>query len=379
MDLYLKLMKRKIKFSLVVFYIFYSIQGAESQTENKQENPFTFSASYIGDLVSNFNGGIKRGTTYLGLANLKAGFDMDKANWWKGGTVFVNIGNTHGGKPSEDLIGDFQGVSNIEAGNLTFMYELWYRQNVGKFSFTAGLQDLNATFASCINGGLFTNSSFGIQSSIADNIPTPIFPLTALGFNVQWQLSDNVGWQSAIFDGTPDDFENNPFNTKWTLSKNQGFLLVSELQFDKSLIAGRTGCYKLGVYYHQHNDTIDAVQKNGGIYFVGDQQLNDKVSIFSQIGLSPKKNKNDRYFSIGVKYSELFRKRTDDELGLAIAYAGIDENNVGSETVFELTYKMQINENIYIRPDIQYIMNPAGTDRKLENALVGFIRFGIDF
>ncbi len=372
-------MKRKIKFSLVVFYIFYSIQGAESQTENKQENPFTFSASYIGDLVSNFNGGIKRGTTYLGLANLKAGFDMDKANWWKGGTVFVNIGNTHGGKPSEDLIGDFQGVSNIEAGNLTFMYELWYRQNVGKFSFTAGLQDLNATFASCINGGLFTNSSFGIQSSIADNIPTPIFPLTALGFNVQWQLSDNVGWQSAIFDGTPDDFENNPFNTKWTLSKNQGFLLVSELQFDKSLIAGRTGCYKLGVYYHQHNDTIDAVQKNGGIYFVGDQQLNDKVSIFSQIGLSPKKNKNDRYFSIGVKYSELFRKRTDDELGLAIAYAGIDENNVGSETVFELTYKMQINENIYIRPDIQYIMNPAGTDRKLENALVGFIRFGIDF
>ena len=63
--------------------------------------------------------------------SINAGFDTEKANWWKGGQFFVNVGNTHGGEPSRVLVGDIQGVSNIEDGNLTFMYELWYKQKFG--------------------------------------------------------------------------------------------------------------------------------------------------------------------------------------------------------------------------------------------------------
>jgi len=96
---------------------------AQAQVDSiKKTPPFSFEASYIGDVVSNFSGGIKKGTTYLGLANIKASFNTETANFWKGGKAYLNIGNTHGGEPSTNLIGDFQGVSNIEAGNLTFMY-----------------------------------------------------------------------------------------------------------------------------------------------------------------------------------------------------------------------------------------------------------------
>ena len=372
-----------IKFTTVMIGITLSMNARNTfsqEMENRKVSPIKFNASYVGDVVSNFSGGIKKGTTYLGLANLKAGFDTETASWWKGGRLFVNIGNTHGGEPSSTLVGDFQGVSNIEAGNLSFLYELWYRQNLGKIDITLGLQDLNADFAVNDDGAMFTNSSFGIHSSIADNVAPPIFPLTALGANVKWNISDTFLWEAAVFDGTPDDFKTNPYNTEWKLSKNQGYLAVMELQVKKSLLSGKTGNYKAGVYYHQHNDTIALEQKNGGFYFVGDQQISDKLYIFSQIGLCPKKmNKNNRYISLGLNCKGLIETRKNDQFGIAIAYAGIHDSKVGSETAIEMTYKFELTKNIYMRPDIQYIINPAGTDVKLQNDLVGFIRFGVDF
>ena len=373
----------KIKYKLMIIGIaigFNANLALSEELVKGKENPFKFNASYIGDVVSNFSGGIKTGTTYLGLANIKAGFNTETANWWKGGRMYINIGNTHGGEPSATLVGDFQGISNIEAGNLSFLYELWYKQKLGKLEMTVGLQDLNADFATNESGSIFTNSSFGIQSSIADNVAPPIFPLTALGANVKWSISDTFLWEAAIFDGTPDDFETNPYNTEWKLSKNQGFLTVTELQVKKSLIIGKIGNYKFGVYYHQHNDTIAVEQKNGGFYFTGDQQITSKLFVFSQVGISPKEmNKNNRYFSIGLNCIGPFDKRPNDQVGIAIAYAGIDGNAVGSETAIEMTYQFEVTKNIYLRPDIQYIINPAGTETKLKNALVGFLRFGIEF
>ena len=354
---------------------------AQSSVDSVKSGPaFHFEGSYIGDIVSNLKGGIKRGTTYLGLANIKGMYDTEIARQWKGGKFFVNVANTHGGQPSATLVGDFQGVSNIEAGDLTFMYELWFKQSFGKLELTLGLQDLNADFAVSDNGSIFTNGSFGIHSSISDNITAPIFPLTALGFNLQWRISDAYLWKNAVFDGTPDDYDTNPYNTHWKMSENQGFLAVTEFQVKKTLLAGKLGTYKLGAYYHQHNDSINVAQKNGGFYFVGDQQVSDRLSLFTQLGLNPKHlNKNNQYYSFGFNYTGAFEKRPNDQLGIAVANALNDANTVGSETTIELIYHMKICENVFLRPDIQYIINPAGAGVKLNNALVGFIRFGLTF
>lgn len=370
-------MRRKI-FYVVVIVGFLGFQP--SIMGQKKNSALTLGISYTGDLVSNLKGGIQTGTTYLGMATIDADFDTEKANWWKGGKTFIKIANTHGGEPTATLVGDFQGVSNIEAGNLTWLYELWYKQSIGNFSITAGLQDLNINFAASENGVLFTNSSFGVHSSIADNIPAPIFPLTALGVDIEWQISKNYLLKAAIFDGTPDEFENNPFNVNWKIGKTDGYLAVSELQVQKSLVQKRNACYKLGVYFHEHNDLNIGIERNKGFYFVGDQEITHKLSAFTQVGLSPKKtNQHNHFYSLGINYKGLFDKREDDRCGLALAYAGIDGNSLGSETAIELTYCCNICSNIYIRPDIQYIINPAGTETKLGNALVGFVRFGLNF
>lgn len=371
-----------IRNSSVLFFLITS--GYYNRTSAQTDSYLSFNASYIGDWVTNFHGGIKTGSTYLGLANLKIGFNTEKAHWWKGGSFFINAANTHGGQPSTTLVGDFQGVSNIEAGDLTFMYELWYKQQIGRVQLTAGLQDLNVDFATTSYGASFTNSSFGIQSSIADNIPSPIFPLTALGVSLQWNISSTFSWEMAVFDGTPDDYQSNPYNVHWKLSKNDGYLAISEWQLAASLIRGLEGKYKLGIYTHRHNDSIPTRVHNQGLYVIADQQIikteKGGVGLFSQLGLTPRKNCNNYYGSLGVNWQAPFASRPDDECGIAFAYAGMHDNNgIGGELSIEALYKAQLTKNVYLKPDIQYVVNPAGTDTKLPNALVGMVRIGIEF
>lgn len=368
-------------FFLTLFFI---LSLSTSTLVAQNDSSLTLNASYVGDAVANFSGGIKTGTTYLGLANMKMAFDLEKAGWWKGGLFFVNAGNTHGGEPTANLVGDYQAFSNIEAGNHTFMYELWYKEQLGNFALTAGLQDLNVDFAATESGILFSNSSFGIHSSIGTNIPSPIFPLTALGVTLQWQLHPNLLWKVALFDGTPDEFTNNPYNLRWKLGRGDGYLGISEWQLSGSLLKGQEGTYKLGMYSHSHNDDITGKVNNYGFYLIGDQQIvktgNGNVSLFSQIGVSPKKNVNNFFISFGTNWKAPFATRPKDVCGIAFAYAAMHDNGgIGGEVAIETTYKFHVNEHIYLRPDFQYIINPAGTDKKLPNAFVGTMRFGIEF
>ncbi|GHT09772.1 hypothetical protein AGMMS4956_00040 [Bacteroidia bacterium] len=371
-------MKQLSKYKMIALASIFLPQVLSAQTE--KENPFIFEASYVGDVVGNFAGGIKTGAAYLGMANLKMGFDTKKAGWWKGGELFVNGGNTHGGEPSATLIGDFQAASNIEAGNHTYLFELWYRQTIGKVSITAGLQDLNADYAASEGGSLFNNSYFGIHSVCSDNISVPIFPLTALGLNVGWDIAEDYRWQAVVFDGTSYGWDANPYNVKWSLSAEDGFFAVTEFHLGKSLVKGKNGKYKLGAYLHRSEMMPGEVLKNYGFYFVGDQEITNQLSLFTQIGFSPKKyNNHFQCYGLGATLKNFSSQRPDDNIGLAANYAIFKENEAGNEMVIELIYHFQVSKNIYLRPDIQYIINPAGTDKKLNNALVGMLRFGIEF
>lgn len=384
-------MKKIILFGVIILnFGFSSING---QTDSTKKNPFTFETSYVGDLFYNFYGGIKKGDTYLGMVNLTIGFNTEDAGWWKGGEIFVNAANTHGGEPSATHIGDFQVASNIEAGNLSYLHELWIKQSIGKTTLVLGLQDLCAEFVSSEYAGLFLNSSCGVHSTIATNLAVPIFPLTAFGGQFHFDFNDNFSLKIAGFDGVPDDFSFNPYNLNWNLKKEEGYLLFSQISYenknDKNL-----GAYKLGFYYHNEyslmNEDVDGLvysqdyPENYGVYLIVDQTLlrnesGRELSVFFQSSLSPKKiNENWYFMGGGINYKGFISKRMDDVFGFAISHSGIN-NHIGNETALEFTYKAPFGEHFYVQPDVQYIINPAGTDQKLENSLVGFLRFGIQF
>ena len=176
-----------------------TLNGFSEPADTLRQTAWQLNASYKGDFVTNFRGGIQTGSTYLGLADLFLHFDTEKAGLWKGGEFLIHGANSHGGEPSANLIGDLQVVSNIEAGNHTFLYECWFKQKFANVTATIGLQDLNAEFAASDVGSLFLNSSFGVHSVISDNILAPIFPLTSPGITLCWDTSEKISLKKLPF------------------------------------------------------------------------------------------------------------------------------------------------------------------------------------
>ena len=367
-----------------------TIKGFSQTSDGDQSSAWQLNATYKGDIVSNFSGGIKTGSTYLGLADLFLHFDAEEAGLWKGGEFLVRGSNSHGGEPSANLVGDFQVVSNIEAGNHSFLYELWYKQTISNVSVTIGLQDLNDEFVSSDVASLFINSSFGVHSVISDNISAPIFPLTSPGITFCWKTSEKINLKTAIYKGCPINFDTNPYNIKWDLNHLEGLLWVTESQFSWTGIQEKNNVFKAGVFFHQHCPEGDDVNSEAryrltsdyGFYLIGDHQVfsNEKrgLSIFYQLGVSPR-NDNFGYLGAGCAYTGLFSKKGADVIGLAFAYGLIIPQQGRNETTFELTYKAHITNQIYLQPEMQYVMHPGGTDAELKNVMVGLVRLGLEF
>lgn len=355
-------------------------------TNGNSDGFITFEATYVGDIINNLSGGIQTGSTYLGMANIGMAIDIEKAGIWKGGFVFIGAANTNGSSPSSEMLGDLQVVSNIEAGEHTYIQELWFKQSMENLELTLGLQDLNVEFANSEHGALFLNSSFGILPIISTNIPAPIFPLTALGVTAKWKVSDQISWLNAVYDGAPTDFDSNPYNTKWEFKSGDGLLAITEFQFNTQYNS-LPNTYKVGLFSHNHllernlPDSLNHVIN--GIYGHIDQMLwvngNQTVGYFLQLGFSPSQNsENISYFGGGLTYSGLLRKGGEDTLGLAIANANF-RGDQKSETTLELSYCFPLISNIFVQPDVQYVFNPAGTEKPLDNCLTFNIRFGLGF
>jgi porin len=375
---------------LLFFLAVIAVIPAHSQSADiAGDKMFWFQASYRGDVVSNTSGGLETGTWYLGMANLRIAFQTEAAGLWKGGQLFVNGNNTHGAMPSLNYIGDFQRVSNIEAGNHTFLEELWYKHTTRLVEVTAGLQKLNSDYAYTPNGALFLNNSFGIPPTIAGSIPAPVFPLTSLGMSAKWFLTKTSALLTAVFDGSPTDLEENPYNINWEF-EDDGFLFFTEYQY--ALRSSRPGTYRAGVYAHQHikenadtlSDRDQVYRNNYGLYVIADQVVwksllgNRSLSVFGQFGTSPKPLNFNRYYAgLGFRYSGLLDMHGHDAIGLAVAHAVLS-NNSFNETTFELTCKIPVIKQVYLQTDIQYIRHPGGTDQPLNNSLVAVLRIGID-
>lgn len=376
-----------------VVWIFLIIAGRINGQDGSRvkEPPVSAEASYTGDIVRNFSGGIKKGTSYLGLVNLRLSLSTEGANMWKGGQLFINAANAHGGNPSAELTGDFHTISNIEADEITYIHELWYKQTMGRLEIIIGLQDLNTDFVSTEYGSTFVNSTFGTPSTIADNVPSPIFPFTSAGISLKWNFPENGTWKIALFDGLPTALSRNKPGRIRLFNKEEGVFGVTEYQLTGSFNGRLPGSFRAGTYFHSKGSDIDAdstagrrIISNYGLYIVADQMIiresggTGGLGIFAQVALSPKAiNSHHQYFGLGVSYSGLFYKNNNDKLGIAFTHAGFKDEGKWGETVIEVTYQAQVTKNLFIQPDFQYVINPEGTDMQLRNSVVGLIRLGI--
>jgi porin len=380
---------------------------------------------YDGDAVANLAGGVKRGGTEGNTLHVQLALDGDKLAGVPGLTGFVDGLWIGGGQP-DLFVGDAQGVSNIAAAPAARLYETWLQYNTphDRFSFLAGLYDLNTEFYHVRSASLFLNSSFGIGADFArSGIAGPsVFPNTSLGFRFAYKPSPNDVLRLAVLDGAPFDpvpGSRGPFDSR------NGLLLVAEAAFvthgpanatpfsSRFRIGRNSGLPpyddKIAVgtwYYSATFNDLGAVGPNGmparhhgegGAYLLLDRLLlqydndpNRRLTGFVQLGVADQSvDRFGGFVGTGLTLAGLTPLRPGDELGVAAAIARDSAHYVSglqatgtpvnaAETAIELTYLAQLASWLAAEPDFQYVIHP-NTDPRLHNAVVAQLRFELKF
>jgi len=261
---------------LIILIVLFGTRISFSQ--NSFYDAFSFETTVTGDFIYNFSGGIKTGYTYIGMEDFAISFDTEAAKMWKNGNLFIHALNAHGIGPSTKLTGDLQILSNIEAGDYTGLYELWYSQSFSNFTFLIGQHDLNSEFVGTKYGGTFINSSFGIAPNISLNVPVSVYPVAAPCILLKYEKEDKYSFKVASYDGDPGNFENNRFNLQWNINSHEGFLNIGEFEYFIHSEDLNIGSVKIGGYYHTGNfknysDTLLNKKGNFGLYLISDYNI----------------------------------------------------------------------------------------------------------
>ncbi len=411
--------------------------GARTSLQDKGVEIF---GGYTAEVWGNTTGGLEQGTVYTGLLDFGVNLDLEKAIGWQGASVSTTWLWLSGRDASEDLVGNFLTISNIAGFNTLRMLELWFQQNLldDKISFRLGQLTADSEFVISDYAGTFINGTFGWPAFLYTNLPAggPGYPMGTLGARLALTPVEWFTFQSAVFQGNVYDQDVNRHGFRWRLDGENGFLFLNEAQVrwnQREEETGLPGQGKAGMWIQTGAlaDTLSESTNSGnyGWYFILDQMLyrepsaelpaptgkslDGKSVVDGKSGKSFKTpvsmeksdqglgwfgriafTKEDRnflnfYFDVGLTYKGLIPSRDDDTIGIAFAYAQlgntarnslIEEGSVGvgAEMVLELTYQCQLTPWLIVQPDLQYIINPGGT-QDLGNALVIGARAAVTF
>lgn len=348
-------------------------------------------ATYTADVVGNLSGGLETGTRYLDNLDLTLEIDLEETRGGAG-TLFVYGLYNNGTTFADELVGDLQVTSNIDAPEGWRIYELWYEVGNGPWSLKTGLYDLNSEFDVNETGALFLNSSHGIGAAFGqtgENGPS-IFPVTSLA--VRGAVETNAFTaRVAVLDGVPGD-PDDPSSSRIDLGGGDGALVVGEV--DAPLDEGRlwAGYWRYTADFERPFGS-GATDGNHG-WYVGAERAFElgarQVSAFVRYGQANEElNPLEDYLGAGIVMEGVLPARPYDSLGVAVASAGAGdayrrfledagEGAASRETTWELTWRAPINEHLVLQPDVQWVQNPAASDAH-EDALVAGLRFEVSW
>ena len=381
-------------------------QQVHSATEQKG---VTFTAEYTGEIFANLSGGIKTGAAYEGLLRLSLQFDLAQLLCWKGATIYGSMLYPAGEGLTNEYTGDFNRLSNIDAYDSVRLFELWFQQKLfgGLFSIRLGQIAADQEFYQSTTSNLFINSCFGTFPTISFNTNLPIYPVGGLGVRVDYRPSGSATFRAAVLDSNPGIQDlNNKHGVAFHVNPAAGVIFIAEGVYQVNPTKenrGIVGTYTIGGFYDSRQFSGDFVHpvhaSNGGLYAIIDQVVyraqpyadeksgKQGLSIFTSCGVAPSdRNVVSLYVDCGCNYLGLVPCRENDIAGVAVSYTKLSDELVengrpihsGHETIIEGSYKLQLNDHLYLQPDVQYIFYPGGFGAH-PNALVSGLRFDFTF
>ena len=341
-----------------------------------EAGPISIEGNVTIDVLSNLRGGIKEGSRTLNNVSVQVNYD-GATHGLRG--IKASIGVLYNGNKSfsGDLVGDLQGVSNIETGTEALRpYEVWIAKEFGEEGsyLKLGLVDLNGTFDAPGSSALFLNASHGIVPTFAQsglNGPS-IFPTLGWAIVGEVALRANLRLRAGIFDPVPGD-PLRPDRTDLIWRKADGLLSVLEIEQQ-----GKSWRWALGgwTYSQASIDSLARLQSgNSGLYGTVEYDVDIATSAFLRAGTAKSDfNVVDRYVGAGIVWSGPLEGRSEDQFGIALAhvrttpvarFGGFSD----SETNIEMTYAAPIGGGFSLQGDVQYVIDP-GANPDSKDALV---------
>jgi porin len=362
--------------------------------------------AYTGETWSLLGGGLRRGERYVDNLDVQLTVDLEKSIGWSGAKAFVYGLYNNGTAFSGDLVGDLQGVSNIETGiEALRLYEAWVDQTfaAGHGSVRFGLYDLNSEFDASLVRSLFINPSHGIGPDFGQaglNGPS-IFPATSLATRVSWTFDGGAYVRLAVLDGVPND-PNHPKRTTIDLRGRDGALIAAEAGLSSE--NGRLLSIGVWDFTAAFDDLIETTSlgnpvrrhDNRGAYVgfedpIWSREEHDPFDLagFVRAGVaSDDVNPIASYVGLGFVATGPFEARPADKLGIALAIANVGDkyraliqassgSSAAREINLEVTYQLPLMDGLVVQPDLQWINNP-GANASIRDAFVVGVRFKVD-
>lgn len=195
---------------------------------------------------------------------------------------------------------------------------------------------------------------------------------------------------SLAYFGAGDDGAN------YTDSFNNG-LVIGQVEYAGKTFGGMDGAYRLYAwsngrawdYFNALGENVDdGVGNDDGTCDAGevcdeptlrerhtgwglslDQQVSANASLFARYGHSTRGNLTfDRAYTLGAQFGGAAWGRGSDRIGVAyglLKTSGtqkLAQGVTGDEHMFEAYYAFQLNDNLSLTPDFQWIRNPAGDE-----------------
>lgn len=317
----------------------------------------SFAQSIDGEYVSEWQWGMNGKTNFVNQLRLNLSVPIKKIN----GTIEAST--LHVAKTSENVIGDWQDFSNLDADNMVAAIAvLGYMQTFKAGHVFLGVRNVNEDFFISPVTSFFVNSSCGIFPTIAASYPIANYPNS--GLTVYFDVSKgNWTFRNSIYNGMGYNGwkgHDNPFIVR---PRRDGIFNISQLDYSSN-----NGHYFAGVAVHTRQFPIDDdgnmvppeedIHKTTCAWWVyGEQEVwkgaDKNISCMVQYSENTShKNSCYRYGEIGGAYSD-----AKNECGISGQYARFQQ---GTEYSLEVTWKRQLTNSIAVQPTFQYIKNNDG-------------------
>jgi porin len=383
----------------------------------------TFDFGYVSEAAHNFSGGDDRLTRYTDQWKLGVGFDLEKLVHWSGGSFQIYITDRNGRNLGADAnIGNNQLIQEVYGRGQTWhltVFALDQKWLGGAIDWRIGRLPVGEDIASFSCD--FQNLTFcGAQPGNIVGDYWVNWPTSQWATRLKLKFADDLFVQIAAYQLNPlyvdDDYArhhgltlDNPGTKGWLLPLELGWTPMRN---------GLPGSYKAGIWYNTEggNDLFDDVNHEPraltgaaplvrdsryGAYITLQQQLTGSASaegwtaFFNATQADDRTSATDRQISLGGEYHEPFG-RINDFIGVAVGathangrladyqrlYNAAHPANAqlvrdGDEYVTEVFYSFAPIPSIQLRPNLQYIHNPGGTD--LDDAFVIGLKTVVSF